>query len=248
MAYFWEYFAVYPLECAIIISIVVLVYVGWIKHFWYIHKPSLYTTKMGEWRVRRFVGRIVSFETDDGQRMLTEKYASTEKEGHEIHIKIYIGGQPVRPMILDNKDIWSIRRIPKKLFKKEYTMNKKNVMWLSEENAYRLTDERVNIYLIKPEEFEKALIRKIDNMDLKSSRGSRVSPHLIWSGYWNNHLSIPEDAYEEDEKLSKITPYSYDRKDSGGYSEDYNQPAVDVEFEEINDEEPKDKITEASEE
>ncbi len=216
MAYFWDYILAYPVESSLIISIGTLIYVGWIKKFWYIHRPSLYTTKMGEWRVRRFVGRIVSFETKNGEKMLTTRWKDF-KDTEEVIIVIYISGQPLRRMRLVNGDIWSIQRKPNKLFKREITMNRKNILWIAEENLYVLSDVDNTMYILKPHIFEKALLKKIDNMDIKSSRGSKVSPPLIHSGYFNNHLPIPPDEYDEKDKSMQITEYAYSRKDSGKY-------------------------------
>lgn len=231
MAYFWEYMAVYPVESAVIITVLTLFYVGWVKKFWYWHRPSLYCTKMGEWRVRRFNGRIVRFETEHGKKMLTEKWKKfSDKE--VIKIYIYIQGQPIRPMKLVNGDIWSIRRNPYKCFKREITMNRKNLIWNKDKNYYEYSDDDNPIYILKPHIFEKAMMKKIDNMDIKSSRGSKVSPQLIHSGYFNNHLPIPPDEYEETDKSLQITPYAYSTRDEGSYGtyEDLmDDPVVQVE-------------------
>ena len=213
--YFWDFILDYPVESTIVISFFALLYIGWVKKFWYLHKPSLYCTKMGEWRVRRFVGRIVEFETEDGKAKLTEKWKKAEEE--TIMIRIYIGGQPVRRLILNNKDIYSIRRVPKKLFKKEITMDRKHLVWISELTSYVLSDETNPIYIIKPHIFEKSMLKKIDNMDIKSSRGSKVSPPLVHSSYFNNHLPIPPDEYAEKDKSLQISPYAYSTKDGGSY-------------------------------
>lgn len=230
MAYFWEYMAIYPVESAVIITVLTMIYVGWVKKFWYWHRPSLYCTKMGEWRVRRFNGRIVRFKTKHGGKILTEKWKNY-KDTEEIMIDIYIQGQPIRPMKLVNGDIWSVRRNPYKCFKREITMNRKHIIWNTDEYCYEYSDEENPIYILKPHIFEKALMKKIDNLDIKSSRGSKVSPQLIHSGYFNNHLPIPPDEYEEDDKLMQITPYAYSTKDIGGHGsyEDVMMEEVQIE-------------------
>lgn len=230
MAYFWDYIAYYPIESAVIISIFTIIYVGWVKKFWYLHKPSLYSTKMGEWRVRRFIGRIADFETEHGKKMLTEQWKDFKKDEEVIAI-IYISGQPLRRIKLINGDIWLVKRNPRKLFKKEITMNRKNLIWVQGENRYELSDETNPIYIIKPHIFEKSMLKKIDNMDIKSSRGSKVSPPLIHSGYFNNHLPIPPDEYEENDKSLQITPYAYSVKDSGSYG-NYDKVMDDIDDDE----------------
>ncbi|MCK4545402.1 hypothetical protein KAU43_07675 [candidate division WOR-3 bacterium] len=237
MAYVWDYIAIYPVESAVIIGIIAFVYVGWLKKFWYIHKPSLYTTKMGEWRIKRFIGRIVEFETEQGSKIMTEQWAKLEKNT-AVFVRIYISGQPIRRLKLVNSDIYSITRNPSKLFKKEITMNKKNMFWISEKNHYEFTDEENEIYIIKPIIFEKAMVKKIDNMDIKSTRGSKVSPALVHSGYFSNHLPIPPDEYEESDKSLQITPYAYQSKDSGSYGT-YTDLLEDY----VKDEEDKDDKT-----
>jgi len=87
--YFWDAIADYPVESAIIITIGALIYIGWVKKFWYLHKPSIFCTKMGKWRVRRFNGRIVRFKTEHGKKMLTEKWKDFE-DNKEIMLYIYI--------------------------------------------------------------------------------------------------------------------------------------------------------------
>jgi len=217
--YFWDLIFMYPVESAIVISILSIIYVGWVKRFWYIHKPSLYLTRMGEWRVRRFIGRIVDFETENGKRILSDEWKAINKDDSVI-IRIYINGQPIRRMKLQVKDIWLVRRAPRKLFKREITMNKKNVFWNPSKNYYELTDENVPIYIVKPHIFEKAILRKVDNLDVKATRGSKVAPQLIHSGYFGNHLALPPDEYEESEDVvGDISPYAYSVDDAGEYGE-----------------------------
>jgi len=224
--YFWDLMFMYPVESAVIISIISVIYIGWIKKFWYLHKPSLYLTRMGEWRVRRFVGRIVGFETEHGEKLLSNEWKSIKKDDSVI-IRIYIGGQPIRCMKLDVADIWTVRRVPRKLFKREITMNKKNVFWNPAQNYYELTDENVPIYIIKPHIFEKVILRKVDNLDVKATRGSKVSPQLIHSGYFGNHLALPPDEYEEnDDVVGDISEYAYSVVDRGSYGE-YNSVMAD---------------------
>jgi len=213
--YFWDFILDYPVESSIVIAFFSLLYIGWVKKFWYIHRPSLYSTKMGEWRVRRFIGRIVSFETEDGSKKLSMKWKDAQAE--DIIIRIYISGQPVRRLILHNKDLYSIRRNPYKLFKREITMDKKHLIWRTDLTSYVLSDEQNQIYIIKPHIFEKSMLKKIDNMDIKSSRGSKVSPPLVHSSYFNNHLPIPPDEYVEKDKSLQISPYAYSTKDGGQY-------------------------------
>ena len=231
--YFWDVMFAYPLESSIIISVVTLAYVGWLKKFWYLHRPSIYTAKIGEWRVRRYVGRIVSFETEKGMQKLTKKYAELNQE--QVVVLIYISGQPIRRMILNNKNLYNVQRVPKKLFKKVYTFNKKNIKWASHLNAYVMTDKPIENYLLKPEIFEKAMMKKIDNIDIKASRGSRVAPQLIHSGYFNQHLPIPPDEYSEKDRQLEVTNYAYQRKDQGGYG------AYDSVLQEEKDDDKKEK-------
>lgn len=214
--YFWEYFGLYPTESIIISSILILAYIGWIKKFWYLHKPSIYATNLGQIRVRRFVGRIAGYETVDGHDMLSLDWKSIAKEDTVI-IKIYIRGQPIRRMRIIVGDIEMIYRVPAKLFKKEITIDKLNVVWNADDNLYDFTDDKTPIYIIKPHIFEKSMLKKIDNMDMKSSRGSKMSPPLIHSGYFNNHLPIPPDEYSEKDDLLSISEYAYSSKDKGGY-------------------------------
>ena len=134
----------YPVESAVVISVLSLLYIGWVKKFWYLHKPSLYATRMGQWRVRRFIGRIVDFETENGKRLLSNEWKAINKD-EVVMIRIYISNQPIRRMKLFVSDIWAVRRVPHKFFKREITMNKKNVFWNPKENCYELTDDRVPI-------------------------------------------------------------------------------------------------------
>lgn len=215
MAYVWDYFAIYPVESAVIISMVAILYIGWIKRFWYVHKPSVFATKKGKWRIKRYIGRIVKFETENGNQILTKKWKDLETK--EVIIKIYIRGQPIRKMAIRNEDIYAVIRTPKKLFKKEIIIDRANLIWNWEENRYEFTDDPTPIYIIKPDVLEKAMLKQIDNMDQKSTRGSKLSPPLIHSGYFDNHIPLPSNEYKETDKDLQITPYVYLKTDKGDY-------------------------------
>ena len=215
MAYVWDYFAIYPVESAVIITIVAILYIGWIKKFWYVYKPSVFATKKGKWRIRRYIGRIVEFETENGNQILTKGWKELELK--EVHLRIYIRGQPIRKMVIKNEDIYDVIRTPKKLFKKEIIIDKMNLVWVWEKNQYEFVDDNTPIYIIKPDVLEKSMLEQIDNMDQKSTRGSKLSPPLIHSGYFDNHLPIPSNEYEEVDKDLQITPYVYLQTDRGSY-------------------------------
>jgi len=115
-------------------------------------------------------------------------------------------------------------------------MNRKNLIWNADKNYYEYSDDDNEIYLIKPHIFEKAMMKKIDNLDIKASRGSKTSPQLIHSGYFNNHLPIPPDEYHEKDKSMQITEYAYSTKDRGAYGK-YDDLMGEDEDEELDGEE-----------
>lgn len=99
-------------------------------------------------------------------------------------------------------------------------MNRKYLQWLYKINAYVLTDVSPKQYIIKPDVFEKYLNTVIDNLDIKSSKASRVAPEIIHSSYFQSHLSLPPNEYKEEVEASeRITPYIYIKEDIGDYGD-----------------------------
>ena len=202
--YWWDYVALYPTETVILAVIIIGGYYGWLEitKFW--HQP-LYTTKFGEWRVLRYVGRLV--ELDDKSAFKGELSVNKAHKGW-----IKIKGQPKRRIILNNKDI--LERHPRKII-----MNKRYLMWDTDKSAYVLTDKRIKGYLSNPQNIEKYLLTKIDNIDMKATRSARASPIVVHNSLLHQHVPLDSGMYTEKEEdmFSQFSDYIFDREEVGGY-------------------------------
>ena len=180
----WYYVEKYPFETAVFIVLCIVAYLGYIElsKFW--HKP-LYIYGKGNWRIKRYVGRVIKIK--DGRKF----YAKTsETKLFEAIIKI--SGQPRRKIILDREDLDSLK--PNKII-----MNKKYILWNQKENAYILTNIPVGSYLLDSENIMKLDYNMIDQIDQKATRSARASPKLIHTVF--SMHNIPLDDYEPEEDI-----------------------------------------------
>jgi len=200
----WDNVAKYPEETIIAITVILIIYYGYLEISKYWHQP-LYTTKYGEWRVYRYIGRLIQLEDKN-----SFKGQLSENKAHVGYIKIR--GQPKRKIILNNKDI--LERTPNKI-----VMNKRYLMWDTKKSAYVLTDERIKGYLSNPQNIEKFLLTKIDNIDMKATRSARASPIVIHNSLLHQHVPLDSGMYTEKEEdtFTEYSDYIFDREEVGGY-------------------------------
>jgi len=202
--YWWDYVALYPTETVIVVIIIIGgYYLYWeLSKFW---NQPLYTTKFGEWRVLRYIGRIVEMEDKNAFKSKISK-----NKAHTGWIKIK--GQPKRKIILNNKDI--LERTSRKI-----VMNKKHLMWDTNLSAYVLTDKRIKGYLSNPQNIEKYMLTKIDNIDMKATRSARASPVVIHNSLLHQHIPLDSGMYteKEDDAFNQYSDYIFDREEVGGY-------------------------------
>lgn len=209
--------ALYPVETAIVITIILAGYFGYLElsKFW---NQPLYTTKYGEWRVLRYIGRLVELEDKNAF-----KSKISENKAHVGWIKIK--GQPKRKVILNNKDI--LERTSRKI-----VMNKKYFMWDISKSAYVLTDKRIKGYLANPQNIEKYMLTKIDNIDMKATRSARASPIIVHNSLLHQHVPLDSGMYteKEDDAFNQYSDYIFDREEVGGYQtyEEYVDDSDDV--------------------
>lgn len=202
--YWWDYILMYPAETATTIALCVVGYFGYleISKFW--NKP-LYITNLGEWRILRYVGRILKMEN---KRMF---YKDTEV--NEFRCIVKISGQKKRPMILESKDIIGIE--PRRI-----VMGKKYIYWDSKKAAYVLSDLRPLGYMINPDNLERMALAKIDDIDTKSTRAARAAPQVVHAGLLQYSIPIDPSDYREDDTNSRLQVSSsqlFDRDLMGDY-------------------------------
>jgi len=196
----WYYVAEYPLETILLVIICIVVYFVYVElsKFW--HKP-LYIFGDG-WRIKRYVGRIIMIK--DGKKF----YAKTSKIEDFTGI-IKMAGQPRRKIILQRDALHSFK--PNKVI-----MKKKYVVWSKKDNAYILTNIKIESYLLDLENVQRYDFNMIDLIDHKATRSARASPKLIHSVF--SMHNIPLDDYEEEgELVIKTGKDVYDIESAGSY-------------------------------
>lgn len=215
VAYWWDYIAMYPVETIVILTIAIGGYALYWKlsEFW---NFPVYTTKYGEWRVLRYIGRLV--ELEDKASFKKEISKNSEHIGY-----IKISGQPKRKVILNSKDILS--RSPNKI-----VMNKKYFMWDTNKSAYVFTDKRIKGYLSNPQNLERFMLTKIDNIDMKATRSARASPIIVHNSLLHQHVPLDSGMYteKEDDMFNQYSDYIFDREEVGGY-QTYEEHVDDTE-------------------
>jgi hypothetical protein len=200
--------AMYPKETAMVSLMIVgltLFYIE-ISKFWI--KP-LYTTCFGAWRVNRYLGRMY-FKSRGDARLFRKDSSVKFVKGY-----IRMPWQRKFPIILKNEDI--LHHLSNKI-----VMNKKYIYWSENDNAYHLTDQRPFGYMIDPCNLERLALRKIDDIDTKSTRAARAAPQTVHQGLLQFSIPLTPGSYAEKDSIDKYGTNQknlFDRESIGGYKE-----------------------------
>lgn len=201
--HWWDYLMLYPVESTMVIGGAIACYFGYIElsKFW--NKP-LFITKFGEWRVLRYVGRVVD--------MPNKRIFRKDIKGEKYICWVKIKGQPKRKIILESDDILETK--PNRI-----VMDKKYMYWNTEDSAYLLSDVKPKTYRIDTLNMDRYMMKKIDKIDVKTTRSARASPVVVHNSLMEQHLSLESGVYKEEEEdaFDKSSKYIFDRESVGGY-------------------------------
>jgi hypothetical protein len=210
--FWWDYIAMYPKETAIIITVIIVGYLAYVElsKFW--NKP-LFITDYGRWRIYRYIGRITKME---GQKYFVAQSPKFRQdpnlENTDFCCKIKIRYQPTRDIILESKDIAEITS-------RKIVLNKKYMLWNTEDRAYRLTNNIPRAYHLNPQNLERFMLYKIDTIDQRANKAAVASPPVIHHSLLQQHLPLEFGQYEEsvDDRILDTPEYLFDTKDVGEY-------------------------------
>lgn len=205
--YWWDYIAANPKESVIIILAgigITWLYIE-VSKFWI--KP-LYTTSFGCWRVNRYLGRMYFKNKQDSRLFRKDSTVKTTRGW------IRMPWQRKFPIILSNSDI--LHHLPNKI-----VMNKKYIYWSENDSAYHLTDKRPLGYMINPNNLERLALRKIDDIDTKSTRAARAAPQTVHQGLLQFSIPLTPGSYTETDidKYNLNQHNLFDKESIGGYKE-----------------------------